>query len=301
MTDRARRSLATRSLAALIAATAWMAGPSLGFEPGARAAAAAPPVAASASSPSVAAGPPSVAATLEESTTSAILGWLNRDRVALGLRPLRRDAALVSIALDRARRMAGLGVLGHSVAGGDIGDALTAGGIEWFGFAEDVGVTTAPLGPDAAAELYSLWRASPPHWAALMSARLNYLGIAVADRPEDGSTYASIVFAESADRTAPVATMTGARTIAGSTGTAAAFSWRGSDPVLQTHTSGLRSFDLQYRVDAGAWQPLRAGTTATTITLARRLPGHAYAVRVRARDGGGNLSAWSRPLRVVVP
>jgi uncharacterized protein YkwD len=286
MTDRARRWLASGSLAAFLAATAWMTGPSLRHDAGARAAGA---------------WSPGASTTPEASMTSAILGWLNRDRAALGLSLLRRDPALASIAVDRARRMAGLGVLSHSIAGPDIGGALTALGVEWYGFAEDIGLTTAPLGSYAAANLYSLWRESPPHWAALMSGQLNYLGIAVAYRPEGNCTYASIVFAEAVDRTAPLATMAAARAAAGSTGTTAVFSWRGSDPVLQTHTAGLRSFDLEYRIDAGGWRSLRTGTTETTIRLARRPPGHTYAVRVRPRDGRGNLSAWSRPLRVVVP
>lgn len=292
MIDRVRRSSATISLAAILAATAWLAGPSLAV----RAAGPSSAVADAALEP-----PAAELATIATSMELSLLTWLNRDRSAIGLRPLRRDTALAGLADDRAGRMAGLGVLSHDLAGGDIGAALAARGVVWYRFAENIGTTTALWGPDAASYIYRLWRDSPSHWAEMTSGQLNYIGIAVAYRPTDGSTYASLVFTESPDRTPPIARMTSARALTSSTGTAAVFTWRGSDPLLQTQTAGLRDFDVQYRVDAGSWRLLRNDTTATSITLARRPPGHSYWLRVRARDRQGNVSAWSKALRVVVP
>ena len=230
----------------------------------------------------------------------AVLTWMNRDRSALGLRPLRRDRTLGSLATDRAARLAGLGILTHELAGIDIGASLDARGVRWFRFAEDIGMTSAPWGTSAANSLYQLWKASPAHWAEITSGQLNYFGIAFAYRPENGATYASIVFTESPDHTAPVALMMSAQAVPSSGATAAVYTWRGSDPLLQTHTAGLLDFDLQYRLDGGEWRTLRDTTTTTSLTLKRRPPGHSYWVRVRGRDRRGNVSGWSRAMRVVV-
>ena len=53
----------------------------------------------------------------------------------------------------------------------------------------------------------------------------------------------------------------------GAQGTTITFSWSGYDPKLQKRTAGLRSFDLQYRVNGGSWRTIRDNTTATSITL----------------------------------
>ena len=285
MTDRLRRASASLSLAATIAAAAWLAGPTLAD-------------AAVATSPTTAT--PTADATAS-SMASSLLTWLNADRVAIGLRPLRRDGFLVTLAGDRAAHLAGLGVLSHERAGGDIGSLLDARGVPWYGWSEDLGSTSVAWGTGAARFLYAMWRASPEHWATITSPALNYLGIGVALRAATGTTYASIVFTEQADLTPPVVAMTGARGIVGPTGTATVFTWRGVDPVLQTHTVGLRDFDVEYRVDGGEWRVIRSGTRTTSVTLGARPGGHSYWVRVRAHDRRGNLSHWSRALRVVVP
>jgi len=272
---RAARSIAALALTALLVPGAWLAGP-------------VPAPARASSTPTAA------------SVELTLLTWLNRDRVALGLRPLRRDVVVAGLARERATRLAGIGILAHQYAGGDLGSALAGRGVEWYRWGENIGTSTASWGVRAASMIYALWRASPEHWAAMTSETLNYVGIGVAYRSGNGATYASIVFTESPDRTAPWARMTSARALTSATGTAASFTWRGADPVLQSHTAGLRTFDVQYRVDAGPWRTIRSATTATALTLPRRPPGHSYWLRVRARDGRGNLSAWSRPLRVVV-
>ena len=79
------------------------------------------------------------------------------------------------------------------------------------------------------------------------------------------------------------------------------FTWAATDPLLQTHTAGVRSVAVEISVDGGAWRTLRAATIAPSIVLSDRAPGHAYAVRVRARDRAGNLSAWTPPRIALVP
>jgi hypothetical protein len=130
----------------------------------------------------------------------------------------------------------------------------------------------------------------------MMSPYYNYVGIGVARR-SNGMTYASIVFLEGPDRTPPVARMA-SRSVSGTT---VRFSWTATDPRLQTHTAGLRDYNVQLRVDNGTWVQIRTATTRTWLSLANRARGHWYEMRVQARDRRYNLSAWSTDLRAWVP
>ena len=243
------------------------------------------------------AAPGPASASTETSMESSLQTWINRDRVDRGLRPLRLDLRLVELAGERASWMAAHDRLTHDSVDGTVCDALTARAIRWHSCGENIGYTTYPWGPEAAASLYSMWEHSPAHWALLMSSQFNYIGIGTAYRSASATTYATIAFLEGADRTAPWGRM---RTKSVS-GTTIRFTWAGSDPLLQTHTAGLRDFNVRYRVDGGAWTQVRTATTATSITLSSRRHGHYYWVRVQARDRQGNLSSWSAGLRVWVP
>src|SRR4029077_10380584 len=88
-----------------------------------------------------------------------------------------------------------------------LGAALTARGVHRWSYGEDIGYSTAARGLASTNELFSLWRASPDHWALMMSSRYNYVGIGLAFRPSTGQTYGSIVFIEGRDRSAPIAAM----------------------------------------------------------------------------------------------
>ena len=79
------------------------------------------------------------------------------------------------------------------------------------------------------------------------------------------------------------------------------WSGTGADTRLQTHTAGLKNFDVQYRVGSGTWTTIRTGTTAKSLSLGSRAHGHYYGLRVRARDNLGYLSAWSAEMRIWVP
>ena len=75
-----------------------------------------------------------------------------------------------------------------------------------------------------------------------------------------------------------------------------------SSPRMPTEdTAGFRDFDVEYRIDGGAWRLVRDNTTATGTSWTSRQPGHTYWVRVRGRDRAGNSSAWSKPMGVTVP
>src|SRR6185369_8943982 len=131
-------------------------------------------------------------------------------------------------------------------------DAIASRGISVYASGEAIGSTTETAGTPAAKYLYDLWLASPPHRALLLSSSFNYIGIGVAVRPATGATFASLVFAEAPDSTIPIAQVTGASAV----GRNVTFTWSGRDQPLQSHTAGLKDFDVQYRVDGGAWKTL---------------------------------------------
>ncbi len=116
-------------------------------------------------------------------------------------------------------------------------------------------------------------------------------------RAANGSTWASILVTASVDHTPPVAR----NGLLSRSGTTVRFSWSGADPLLQTHTAGLRSFDVQYRVDWGPWHLLRNDTTSRSLSLYNRAHRHYYSFRVQAADRRGNLSAWTPIKRIWVP
>jgi uncharacterized protein YkwD len=245
--------------------------------------------------------PPATTSTIPTSPAQTtvegyVLTWVNADRVARGLRPLRLDSDLRSVARERAGALASLGVLSHTAAG-DLSAQLAAAHIQDWSWGEDIGWTTYRWGYDAARSLFLSWKGSAPHWALLMSSTFNYVGIGLGYRSADQSTYAVIDLTESRDHTAPGKKMIGR----GRSGSTIWFTWRGADVSLQTHTSGLKNFDVEFRRDDGAWRIIRSGTSATSIRLASRVAGHQYYLRVRARDRAGNVSDWSGSLHVLVP
>jgi hypothetical protein len=204
---------------------------------------------------------------------------------------------LSTLATDRAARMASTGTLSHAAAGGSVGAALDARGIGWYGYGEIIGLSTYPWGGQAAGNIYNLWKASGVHRPIMFSATYNYVGIGFAYRAATQTTFASVVFTESVDHTGPSAKNAGLSL----TGTTVKFAWSGYDPRLQTHTAGLRSFDVQYRVDAGAWRTIRDNTTSQALYLYSRPHGHWYGFRIQAADRRGNLSPWTTERRVWVP
>lgn len=225
-----------------------------------------------------------------------LLTWVNADRAALGLRPLRLDGRLRAVARTRAATLATLGILSHT-APGDLSAQLAAAGVQRYAWGEDIGWTSYAWGLGAARSLYSMWKASPEHWTILTNATYNSVGFGLGYRPSGGATYGSAVLTESSDQTAPAARMTSASRI----GTTVRFTWTGAEISLQTPTAGFVSFDLLYRASNGVSRVIRSGTTATAISIASRPGGHSYYLSVRARDRAGNVSPWSAPLHVWVP
>jgi uncharacterized protein YkwD len=240
---------------------------------------------------------PAAAATSPSTLEAALLTWTNRDRAALGLRPLRLDTDLAALADERAASLASAGSFSHQAAGPSLSTTLDRAGIQRYAAAENIGWWGGGATLATAAALYRAWQASAVHRAALMSASLNYVGFGLVHRPSDGRLFASTLFTEARDRTAPRATMESTTR----SGTTVTFTWRSRDPLLQSHWAGVRDVDVFYRVDAGPWRLVRDDTTATTLRLSGRAPGHRYWLAVRPRDRAFNVGPLASPISVWVP
>lgn len=239
---------------------------------------------------------PTSAATSASEAEAMIVGWVNSARADRGLVPLRTDPDLASIAGLRASRMASANVMNHTV-GGNLAGQLKWYGVRWYRYGENVGYTSAGWTVDAARSLYRSWMNSAPHRANLLSSRFNYVGVGLALRSSNSRTFGAMVFTESPDHTRPVARVTGTAR----SGSTIYWSWNGYDPRLQTHTAGLRDYDVQYRSGSGSWVMLRDNTTARSVRLSNRATGRMYYIRVRATDRRGNVGAWSSESRIWVP
>ena len=239
---------------------------------------------------------PSASADTAFDMEKQILSLMNQDRVAAGLVGRRRDRGLASVAGKRAARMASRRVLSHSAAGPSLSYELSVNGIQFYTWGEAIGMSSYPWGYRSAAHLYKMWKGSAPHRALMMSTGYNYVGVGVA-RASNGSTWASIVFSDSSDHTGAV----GRNVSVSRSGTTVSYAWAGADVRLQKRTAGLRSFDVQYRVDGGTWRKIRDNTTARGLDLADRDRGHWYGFRVQAADQRGNLGSWSSEAKVWVP
>jgi uncharacterized protein YkwD len=240
---------------------------------------------------------PAAASVSSAAAQASLLAWTNRDRAVLGLVPLHPDPALAVIAGTRADNLAASSTFSHAAAGGDMAPALAAGGVQWFAWGENIAHWPGGLDSATVAGIYRAWRGSAEHWSILTSPTMNYVGFGLAVRRSDGSVFASTVFTESRDHTAPGARIDGARR----DGTTITFAWHGRDPLLQSHWAGLRDYDAWYRVDGGAWRLIRNDTTATSLRLAARAPGHRYWLKVQARDRAGNVGRTSTPVSIWVP
>lgn len=230
-----------------------------------------------------------------ETMESHIVAWINSSRAKLGLAALRVHAGLTSLAGYRAGVMASTGVLSHTIAG-CLACELSSRGIQKYSDGEVIAENTYTWGDQSALALFNWWKGSTEHWSLLMSRTYNYFGVGVAYRSSNRMTFGSVVLTESVDQTAGWSHVGSGW----ASGTTVSWSWSGGDIWLQTHTAGLRNFDVDYRADYGAWSLLRSGTTARSLVVSGRAHGHSYAIRLRSRDWRGNVSAWTAEVRVWV-
>ena len=89
------------------------------------------------------------------------------------------------------------------------------------------------------------------------------------------------------DSEPPVATMSPLTPIQIST--SFVVSWSGTDNL-----SGIASYDVEFTLDNGPWQPLVSNTLATSFQVTGARAGQSYGFRVRATDQVGNVQPWSQ-------
>jgi Cysteine-rich secretory protein family len=101
----------------------------------------------------------------------------NRDRQARRLRPFRWDNSLANGARHHAQRMAQQNTLSHQLPGEeDFKARALRAGARFSSLAENIAE-----GPDAPG-IHTQWMNSPPHRENLLDAKLDSIGIAVAER-----------------------------------------------------------------------------------------------------------------------
>ena len=183
----------------------------------------------------------------------------------------------------------------HDSYGGSIGPAMTSDGIRWMSAAEDVGRMSGPAGTSAARGPLRALAGQPTPLVGdhELDAQLRR-GRCRAGVARARTRIAALVFAELRDHTPPIVRLANGNL----DGRTVSWTWTGADVLLQTHSSRLCHFDVEYRVDAGPWRLLKSRTGATSLTLAGRSSGRTYAIRVRASDCLGNVSSWT-PIRAV--
>ncbi|MEO5704611.1 MAG: CAP domain-containing protein [Candidatus Limnocylindrales bacterium] len=234
------------------------------------------------------------AAVTLDSMEATLLSMINAERTKRGLVVLRPHSGLVKIANDRAAYMASTQVMKHPSC---VRCLFDNAGIQYYSGTEVIAWTGYAPGDAAIKSLFSAWRNSSLHWGILMSSRYNYIGLGAGWKSSGHGVFLAGLLTESKDRTVPWSQML---TVSRS-GTTVSWTWRGADHPLQTHTAGLKNFDVQYRVDSGTWTTIRSATTARSLSLSSRAHGHYYSLRIRARDNLGYLSPYSAALKIWVP
>lgn len=69
--------------------------------------------------------------------------------------------------------------------------------------------------------------------------------------------------------------------------------WSGTD---NQGGSGIRNYDVQFRINGGGWNNWLTATTLTQNQFTNAANGALYEFRVRATDNAGNVGAWSNPV-----
>jgi uncharacterized protein YkwD len=126
----------------------------------------------------VACSKPAQATALE----SGMVQWINEQRQAIGLSPLKPSHKLKSAAQGHACDMATRGYFGHQRAGGPkLGQRVKANGYRYRHVAENLALSRSP----SVAEAARLWHQSPRHWENLLKPGIREIGLAVASRGDD--------------------------------------------------------------------------------------------------------------------
>ena len=128
------------------------------------------------------------AATME----AKLVSWINNARENRGRAPLRVGARLTDLAGDRAAYMARTGRLEHPSC---LSCMLRNRDIRFSTCSETIAFSGYPWGYEAARSIFRAWRTSSLHWSILMSRSYTRIGMGVAYRSSNKTTWASAIVA----------------------------------------------------------------------------------------------------------
>jgi uncharacterized protein YkwD len=240
--------------------------------------------------------PAPVAAQAPSTSEAHLLSLINDARRSAGRVALRWDNRLGDIAQHRSDDMAKNNYFAH-ISTSAMSSLLASKGVTWYRFGETIAWNGESSAIASAENTFRQWRNSSAHWSILTNTDYNYIALGVA-RASNGRYYWTAVLIKGPDRTAPEASMVGAKQGSASNGKrSVTVSWTGRDVPLSVLTSGLRDFRLQRKVGSNSWVAVTDWTTATSRTFELAV-GTTYQFRVRARDHAGNRSTWSRSITV---
>jgi uncharacterized protein YkwD len=224
---------------------------------------------------------------------------LNADRAAAGLVPVRLDGRLMAIARARSADMAAKNYFSHTQPDGrTVFNILNAKAIKWYSAGEIIAWNTWPTLSDSVTAANNGWLGSPTHRSIIMATSYNYMGIGLAV-DGSGKKYWTAVFIKGPDRTGGWVTIapmpeTAALSIASATANSrlVSLNWQGGDIRLVVLTAGFRNYQIQRRIDGGAWVWVSTWTTTTSRTI-KAYVGRTYDFRFRACDRAGNCGRWA--------
>jgi len=140
----------------------------------------------------LAAGPAAHPAPANASTAdnmeSLLVGWINHARATRGIPALTVGSKLTRLAGDRATTLARTENLVHPSC---LSCTFRAYSISFSTCAEVIAMTTYRWGYEAAKSILLAWKGSSGHWSLLMSRSFHRIGIGVAYRSSDHSTWAA--------------------------------------------------------------------------------------------------------------
>lgn len=221
-----------------------------------------------------------------------VLTLTNKRRTDKGLVALRLDPRLAALARERAEYMAQTEEFSHTQSDGtDVFDLISESDIAWYGAGEIIAWNTASLLDYSAQFAVKGWMDSPSHRAIVLSTGYNYVGFGLAISPTSGKRYWAGVYLKGPDRTAGwTKILSVTKKGIDAKRVRVTIDWSGGDTRLQALTSGFRYFQMQRRIDGGAWHTYDLTTTSAISRTWYR--GHVNEFRVRVRDKAGNWGVW---------
>ena len=135
-----------------------------------------------------AAHPAPASASTATTMEAQLVSWINSARQNRGVPALRVGSKLTNLAGSRAATLARTTVLVHPSC---LGCVFTSWDISWRTCGEAIAMTTYPWGYQAARSIFLGWKNSPGHWSLLMSRSYTRIGVGVAYRSSNHSTWAA--------------------------------------------------------------------------------------------------------------